>query len=497
MHELFAALGRNAVLRGNVTAFQDDCDAVTYAELAARVAGLAEELEALPQVLGLLGWNGVDWVVAQLAAWYAGKTVVPLPLFFSPQQLQHILRDAGIGHLICTGEGMETAASLEMPFTSADGGTTRELGEPRQGAGQIIYTSGSTGRPKGVRHESGQLAWSAAALTRASGATADDVHLSLLPLPLLLETIAAIMVPIYAGARVYVEASVAGALGGGEMPELAGIFERLQPTSTVLVPQLLASWVADLVGAEERAPKSLRFVAVGGASIPPALALRAWSVGIPVHEGYGLSECASVVAVNRPGKRKPGTVGKPLPGLRVRIEDGEIVVAGPSVMDGYLNGAEAGGAWRTGDLGEIDSDGFLTVRGRKDNLLVTSFGRNISPEWIESLILGDPRIGHCVVAGAGRPHLCAFLVPSPAGEAWFAQAGSLAIVALIARCCRGAPAYAVPRFHHVVPAGELHRNGLLTENGRARRAAMLSHYAGVLDQMYAAAPGPSEAEVNA
>ena len=423
-------------------------------------------------------------MVAQLAAWLAGKIVVPLPLFFSPEQLQHILRDAAISHLICTGEGMATARLLNVPFTLAGGHGLAELMAPRQGAGQIIYTSGSTGRPKGVRHASGQLAWSATALAQACGAAPNDRHLSAMPLPLLLETISAILVPILVGAHVHLDARLADAIGGGEVAGLARVFERIEPTTTVLVPQLLATWVAELTAAGRHAPQSLRFVAVGGASVPPALALHAWKIGIPVYEGYGLSECASVVAVNRPDQRKPGTVGKPLPGLGVTIDDGEIVVEGPSVMDGYLSEGRPAGRWHTGDLGEMDNDGFLTVLGRKDNLLVTSFGRNISPEWIESLLLGDPRIGHCLVAGAGRPQLCAFLVPSPMGEAWFARATPQVIDALIARCCRDAPDYAVPRAHCVVHSADLRRSGLLTGNGRLRRVAMLRHYEAVLDQLY-------------
>jgi len=495
MHELFAALSRNVAARGGATAFTDDRASLTYADLAARVGGLARELETLPPVLGLLGPNGVDWVVAQLAAWLAGKIVVPLPLFFSPEQIRHIFRDAAISHLICTGEAIAAAQQLQVPFTVA-GQMTGELMAPRQRAGQIIYTSGSTGHPKGVRHASGQLAWSAAALARACAATGDDRHLSVLPLPLLLETISTIMVPILAGARAHMDARIADSIGRGDVTGLAHAFERTKPTTSVLVPQLLASWVAELVAAGSRAPRSVRFVAVGGAHIPPALALRAWRIGIPVHEGYGLSECASVVSVNRPDQRKAGTVGKPLSGLKVRIESGEIVVEGPSIMDGYLNDARPDGVWRTGDLGAIDRKGFVTVYGRKDNLLVTSSGRNVSPEWIETLLLGDPRVGHCLVAGAGRPQLCVFLVPSPPGEKWFAQAEPCEIDALIERCCREAPAYAVPRVHYVVCSDDLRRSGLMTENGRLRRAALLRRYDAVLDELYGSIPRHLELEAN-
>ena len=115
--------------------------------------------------------------------------------------------------------------------------------------------------------------------------------------------------------------------------------------------------------------------------------------------------------------------GQPLPGLEVAIEDGEIVVQGPTVMDGYLHGEAAPRRWRTGDAGSLDADGFLTVYGRLDNLIVTPYGRNLSPEWIETMLLGDPRIGACVLCQAGDPaRLTVLLVPSRLGEGWFKTA---------------------------------------------------------------------------
>ena len=152
-----------------------------------------------------------------------------------------------------------------------------------------------------------------------------------------------------------------------------------------------------------------------------------------------------MVAVNRPGRRTPGTVGEPLPGLTVRIEDGEIVVDGPTVMDGYLRGAPAARPWRTGDLGQFDSSGHLTVYGRKDNLIVTSYGRNVSPEWIEAMLLADPRFAACAVIGHGEPHLSALLIPSAKGARWLAEAPRAHVLLALSIACREAPLYAVPR----------------------------------------------------
>ena len=287
---------------------------------------------------------------------------------------------------------------------------------------------------------------------------------------MLLETIAAICVPVLVGARTHFASAIAHNLGAGRPADICAAFEHRQPTTTVLVPQLLAGWIAQLEAHGMLPPESLRFVAVGGAPVSETLAARAWELGIPVHEGYGLTECCSVVAVNRPGRRKAGTVGEPLPGLDVRIEEGEVVVGGPTVMAGYLHAKSiTDQRWRTGDLGSVDRDGYLRVTGRKDNLIVTSSGRNISPEWVEGIIAGDARIAACAVLGHGEPHLSVLLIPSPLGERWLMDAPRAHILLWLEQICIATPAYAVPRDFVVCPAVEAKRIGLLTANGRVQR----------------------------
>jgi long-subunit acyl-CoA synthetase (AMP-forming) len=267
---------------------------------------------------------------------------------------------------------------------------------------------------------------------------------------------------------VHFDADLTEKIGRGDATGMAKAFENHRPTTSVLVPQLLKHWVAELQSVGLTAPSSLRFVAVGGAPVPRQIANAAWSLGIPVHEGYGLSECCSVVALNRPEERRSGTVGRPLRGLSVSIDDGEIVVDGPSIMDGYLGQGPAIRPWRTGDLGTVDRDGLLTVHGRKDSLLVTSFGRNVSPEWIETMLLADPRIAFCGVAGHGEPHLTALLIPAARGATWFARATRADILQLLADRCSDAPDYAVPRDCVVVSLQEALNNRLLS-NGRPVR----------------------------
>ena len=456
-------------------AMSDDAGAITGQELIARIAGLAEEFSALPPVLGLLGANGIDWAAAALAAWMAGKTVVPMPTFFSRLQLEHVLRDAGITHVIATKDAAAAAAGLGVGITAISQ-RRGETASPAPGAGMIVYTSGSTGRPKGVRLRIEQIDWQARALGEAIGASPTDLNLSLLPFALLLETITAICVPVLIGARTHFASAVAENVGAGRPADLLATFEAVQPTTAVLVPQLLSGLVAQLQARKVRAPESLRFVAVGGARVSEALTARAWELGIPVHEGYGLTECCSVVAVNRPGSRKAGTVGEPLRGLDVRIENGEIVVSGPTVMDGYLHGPRVEAPWRTGDLGHRDENGLISVTGRKDNLLVTANGRNISPEWIEAMVMSDARVATCVLLGHGMSHLSVLLVPSLHGEEWLMESPRAHILLWLEKICIDAPAYAVPKDFVVCPLAQAKHIGLLTSNGRVVREAALGIY---------------------
>jgi long-subunit acyl-CoA synthetase (AMP-forming) len=476
MREAYRALCRFSSQNGDKILFSDEYGGVSREDFLLRVSALAQELAPSENAIGILAANGVHWAVAQVAGAIAGKTIVPLPAFFSAEQLGHIVRDANIRLILC---------SEELRYLVAPSGVTARPIEARgrtppvpmaEGFGQIIYTSGSTGHPKGVRHGGRQIGWSTAALAAASNASESDSYLSVLPLPLLLETICAILVPLLVGGKTHFVEQNAKAFGSAQSQSIAAMFEDEKPTSSVLVPQLLGAWVEELAASGLRAPPTLRFIAVGGAPTPAAVVEQAWALGIPVYEGYGLSECCSVVALNRSGARKAGTVGLPLPGLRVSIEEKEIVVEGPSVMDGYLGGADCDQRWRTGDLGIIDADGYLTVHGRKDNLLVNSFGRNISPEWIETCLLGDGRIAFCAVFGHGEPYLTALLVPSAIGAGWFMQADHADVLDFIAARCGGAPSYAVPKDFFVLSFPEVIRLDLLTSNGRFRRQQVADHF---------------------
>ena len=397
MREILASLALLAQDRPGALALVEGDISVTFAQLAGRVGYWVYRLKDTPQTVAIFAPNCIEWVVADLALAALGKTMVPLPTFFSPAQLSHIIDDAGV-ELILTVEAVEALTQgLNRPCTILnDQGKSLPLPADLSAAdqaGRVIYTSGTTGAPKGVRIGARQITASARGLVAASGASANDRYLSILPFSLLLEQIAAICVPLLAGAPLIIEAKAAGAVLQGNVEPLIKAYATHQPTASVLVPELLGAWVQGLRAMKMEAPKSLRFIAVGGAPISPALAETAWALGIPAHEGYGLSECCSVVSVNRQGQRKPGTVGTPLDGTKITLMDGEIVITGPTVMDGYLGRPDLPDqTWHTGDLGEITDTGELRVLGRKDNLIVTPNGRNISPEWIETLAKDAPGV---------------------------------------------------------------------------------------------------------
>jgi long-subunit acyl-CoA synthetase (AMP-forming) len=275
------------------------------------------------------------------------------------------------------------------------------LQEYQGGAERVIYTSGSSGKPKGVIIGDRQLDASLNALKTVLSATPADRHLSILPLPQLLEQICGIFLPILAGAETMFRFEATKALFGAPLEPFVEAFETIKPTTSLLAPAVLGRWVTYLQVNQQTPPETLRFVAVGGASSSPALIKSAQAAGIPVCEGYGLSECCAVVAMSRPDDSVPGTVGKVLDGLDVTIDDGEITVSGPTVMVGYLNGEAAPVRWHTGDLGHFEGD-RLVIDGRKDALLVAGSGRNISPEWVEQRINADPRIVSSALSIRGK-----------------------------------------------------------------------------------------------
>jgi long-chain acyl-CoA synthetase len=452
-------------------AFQDSQTQLSYGELYAAIADLAARLADAPPTIGLCAKNSVEWVIADLAITAAGKTLVPMPGFFSADQMRHVMQDADIGLFLCDESYQQslqnigaTTTLLTRPVTTSEAVLT-----PKPNATRVIYTSGTTGTPKGVRLGEAQLNFTMQALTDAISACADDRYLSVLPFALLLEELCGLHVPLMVGGSCIIDAAAAEAVGNGHVSALQESAMVAQPSVMVLVPELLRAWTAALMLSGDKAPESLRFLAVGGAKTPPEALALAPDLGLPAFEGYGLSECGSVVALNLPGASRANTVGRPLPGLDVKIIDGEITVAGANVMSGYLGQTPHDGPWATGDLGTIDEDGFLIVHGRKDSVLVNGFGRNVSPEWVEAMMSNDFRIGRAVLAHGRDGKFCALINPTLLGEALYDNDQYEQNLESLRALCAEAPAYARPDDFICINAEAASEAQLFTASGRPRR----------------------------
>lgn len=463
-------------------ALDDMRQRISYAELAERVATAAKELRSTQcRCIAILADNGIDWIIADLAALAAGISLVPLPPFFSRLQFQHLLATAPIdGLLVESGLVAKTLAATSTDSNVRIG----ELQLYRRAVGangscalktaaKITFTSGSTGTPKGVCLSAATINGVAKRLAAALGDVGARRHLCVMPLATLLENIAGAYVPLMLGATVFVPKLATVGINGSsrlDVGSLRAVIDSTRAESIILLPQILRDLVRFSI-TENWRPCHLAFVAVGGARVASEDLEEAQQAGIPAYQGYGLSECGSVVAINRPGAERRGSVGRPLPDLNVRIaEDGEIHVRG-SAMSGYLND-ETGlsDEIATGDLGYFDGDGFLYVSGRKKNMFITSFGRNVSPEWPEAELLHQPEIAQALVCGEGRPVNTAVIVPS------FPACDRSSLERAVARANENLPDYA--SIGEIIVASEpfTGANGMLTATGKLQRQAIARRY---------------------
>lgn len=457
--------------------------------LHAEIAAVARRLDGV-RVMAILADNSPDWAIADLAALLSQTVALPLPLFFSPSQLAHALEQSG-ADLVLTDQP-ERIAALDLGFAISEVDEMRGRLvwlrrrvapiELPAGTAKISFTSGSTGAPKGVCLSAAGLIDTARALKSRLSDIKIERHLAVLPLALLLENSAGIYAPLLRGAEIHLPSLASlgwQGMAGFNPQALQQKVAEVRPHSLILVPELLKAWSLLLARSGQPAPDGLSYVAVGGSRVEPEVLTQARQLGLPAYQGYGLTECGSVVSLNRPGDDGHG-VGKPLPHVRVVIRHGEIHVTTRAFL-GYLGDPPFDGReYPTGDLGQFDDHGHLHLFGRRKNLLITSFGRNVSPEWVEAALLTQPQIAQALVAGDSRPVLAAIVVPFPG-----VSADELA--AAIRRANAALPDYA--RLGHWLETTPFTpQNGLLTGNGRPVRAAILERYAADLAALYDATP---------
>ena len=412
----------------------------------------------------------------------------------------------------------------------------------------LIYTSGTTGNPKGVMLTHHNLTSNVAAVREHHVIRAErgDIALSFLPLSHVFER----MVDYYYWAEgiciAYAESvdTVAENLmevSPHYMVSVPRLFEKIytKVMGATGIKRVLVSWAkgvgeeyADLTLAGQkpgtglsvrnriadrlvfsklraRTGGRLRAAISGGAPLSGDVARFFFAAGLPVYEGYGLTETSPVLSANRPGKVKLGTVGQAVAGTEIRIESGgEIVVRGPQVMKGYWNRPDAtaecidaDGWFHTGDVGSIDDDGFLRITDRIKNLIVTAGGKNIAPQPIENEVALSPFVAQVVMLGDRRAFPTLLLVPDFDNlNAWAKEQGinvrdNRALVAdprvkqfleqeAMSRL-HGLARYELPKKIAIVPEEFGVESGELTPSLKVKRRVVEERYASLIEEMYA------------
>jgi long-chain acyl-CoA synthetase len=467
-----------------------------FAQVEALAAGFLSAGLRPGQRVGLLSRTRYEWTLTDYALWHAGLVTVPIYETSAPEQVAWILGDSqSAGVVVETGDHASTVGmvrdqipdlrhvwvidhgsldELALAGARADPGALPAAHATVDAASlaSIIYTSGTTGRPKGC------------ALTHRNLMYAGMSAVGSLPALFVGDTSALLFLPLaHVFARDVQVALVHAAVPIGHCADTRSLQEDLasfKPTLLLAVPHVFeklyavaqqqaadrnrdtvfAAATATAIRASQametgRVPLPLRlkraafdvivfrklraalggeveWVISGGAPLGLRLGHFFRGAGIPVLEGWGLTETTACAAVNTPDAVKIGTVGRPLAGTTMRVaDDGELLTRGQHVMARYWAHAEAtaavlddDGFFHTGDIGLIDDDGFVAITGRKKEILVTANGKNVSPAPLEDRLRGHPLISQSIVVGDRRPYVaCLITLDENALEIWKAKVG--------------------------------------------------------------------------
>ncbi|WP_448508206.1 AMP-dependent synthetase/ligase [Immundisolibacter sp.] len=534
-----------------------------------QVALRGERLPAGSRVAVMLP-NSPDWVCFDLAALALGLVTVPIYRDDRPDNAAYVLEHSGAALLLAESADQWQALlahgylgalqRVVLAQGDADDDRVLSLNHWLPGRGEfavessdgealasIVYTSGTTGRPKGVMLRHRNMLWNAAAAEAMVPVTPHDLFLSFLPLSHTLERTIGYYLPLLAGATV--------AFGRG-IQHLADDLLAVQPTVLVSVPRVFersanvireaigkrprpAQWLFDAAltlgwrdfeRAQGRAGGTplgvalplLRRVAVrpvldrlggrlrvaicGGAALLPDAARLFISLGLPLLQGYGLTEASPVLTVNTLAENRPDSVGVPLPDVQLRLGPGdELLAKSPGVMAGYWHDADATAA-------VLDPDGWLHtgdvaaqrgrhwyITGRLKDIIVLANGEKVPPVDIEHALMLDPLIHQALLVGEGRPYLVAVLVlhrkqwadiaaglglDANAPESLADPRAQQAVLARAETALHAFPGYARLRRVHLTLEEWTESNGLLTATQKARRGKLIERYGEVIDALY-------------
>jgi long-chain acyl-CoA synthetase len=462
------------------------------AEVRAVAKGLMAANIRVGDRVAIMAKTRYEWTVLDFAIWYAGAVSVPIYETSSAEQVEWILVDSGaVAIIVETPQHREVVTPVITPackstWTITDGALDEltKLGkkisdsdvearrkEPKpESLATLIYTSGTTGKPKGVQlthlnflSECGNVVQGASDLFLKPGgstllflpvahvfgrmvevgAITAGLHLAhcgdITRLPADLGTfkptfvlaVPRIFEKIYNGAEAKADAAGKGAIFR-KAADVAIAYSEAQDSKKLSVGLILKHAIFDkLVYSKIRAGMGGRVEAAisGGAPLGTRLGHFYRGAGINILEGYGLTETTAGATLNLSTAQKVGSVGRPLPGTTIKIaEDGEVLIKGAIVMNGYWQNEAANnevftsdGFFRSGDLGTIDHQGFLAIVGRKKELIVTSGGKNVAPAVLEDRVRSHPLISQCMVVGDNKPFIAALVTIDPdAIKGWIA-----------------------------------------------------------------------------
>ncbi len=540
--------------------FQPMTAAAFAGHVRARARGLLHLGVRRGERVILMAPNSVDWAIMDFAILSVGAITVPLYPTFSPREIHFVLGDSGAGLMLLEGvgewqrlggeggwgvaddrillrdataaqnAGLRHWASLENEGAAVpDSGLEEHLAAlQRQQTATIVYTSGTTGWPKGVMLSHGNILSNIEGFLPLVPLHTGQRLLSILPLSHVFErgtghfgayllglevayaerpdTVLRDMATshpdiVVAVPRVFQLLYGRVRRGIEDRPGLLGRFLRrgagLDPQGRPamrwqrsLTRRLLIRSLRRKLGGR------LRFFVSGGAPLDAGITRFFIDLGLPIIEGYGMTEASPVIAANPLEAIHPGTVGRFLPNLEGRMAaDGEILVRGPSVMLGYWNNesatreALADGWLHTGDVGSLDPDGYLRISDRKKDLIVNSAGENIPPQKIEMRLMAQALIEQAVVFGDRMPYLVALIFPNQevlkarVGDHADEAAARKAILKAIATALSDLPSHEQVKRFALLPEALSETNGELTPTLKVKRRVVAEHYAALLTQM--------------
>jgi long-chain acyl-CoA synthetase len=539
-------------------------------EVSSLAAGLVASGVQAGDRVGLMSKTRYEWTLCDYAIWTAGGVTVPIYETSSAEQVQWNLGDSGAVAVVLESTahasmlatvrdelpavtnawvlddgGLETltAAGRDVPAADLD---ARRSALTTDSLATIIYTSGTTGRPKGCELTHGNLLGTGRSagkvlpeLFNAQGSTLLFLPLAhvfarliqvacvetgarmghtadiknLLPdfaafQPTFILSVPRVFEKVYNSAKQKAHADGKGAIFDRAESIAIAYSEALDKGSPGLPLHLQHRLFDKLVYSKLRAALGgkVAWAVSGGAPLGARLGHFFRGIGITILEGYGLTETTAAGTVNTPARLKIGTVGRPSPGVTVRIaDDGEILMSGEHIYRGYWHNESAtaeaiGDGWfHSGDIGEIDEDGFVRITGRKKELIVTAGGKNVAPAVLEDRLRAHPLVSQCMVVGDRKPYIaCLVTLDAEAIAPWAAARGKPTDVAsliedpdLLAEIQTGvdeankavSKAEAIRRFS-ILPVDWTEEGGQMTPSLKLKRSVVMAEFAADVEALY-------------